>query len=92
MSTLPFENIYQHRDPVDAIELICTLLKLAIDKHVPIKSKRVKQIDIPAWLSNTTIAAMRDRDALNRKTQKKEFQKQRNIVNSLVEKDKKKLC
>lgn len=89
MSTLPFENIYQHRDPVDAIELICTLLKLAIDKHVPIKSKRVKQIDIPAWLSNTTIAAMRDRDALNRKTQKKEFQKQRNIVNSLVEKDKK---
>ena len=89
LSTLPFDNIYQHRDPFDAIEFICNLLKLAIDKHVPIKSKRVKQTDIPAWLSNSTIEAMRDRDSFNRKTQKKEFQKQRNIVNNLVEKDRK---
>ena len=89
LSTLPFENIYQFRDPFDAIDLICNLLKLAIDKHVPIKSKRVKQIDIPVWLSNKTIEEMRNRKLLNKKTQKEEFQVQRNLVNSLVEKDRK---
>ena len=71
LATLPFGNIYQYTDPQEALDFLCNLLKLAIDKYVPIKTKRVKQSDIPAWITNRTTEAMRVRDTFNKKTQKK---------------------
>ena len=59
--------------------------------HAPIKSKRVKQPDIPAWLTLETIEAMRKRDTINKNTHTEEFKKQRNIVNKMVQKDKQNL-
>ena len=89
LGTLPFDNIYQHTDPQRALDFLCNLLKLAINKHVPIKTKRVKHSDIPAWLTNQTIEAMRVRDTFNKKTQEVEFKKHKNTVNNLVKRDKK---
>ena len=70
LGTLPFGNIYQYTEPQEALLFLCNLLKLAINKHVPIKTKRVKHSDIPAWLSNKTIEAMRKRDTFNKKNTK----------------------
>ena len=89
LGTLPFGNIYQYTDPQEALLFLSNLLKLAINKHVPIKTKRVKHSDIPAWLSNKTIEAMRIRDTFNKKTQNEEFKQHRNTVNNMVKKDKK---
>ena len=89
LGTLPFGNIYQHTDPQEALDFLCNLLKLAINKHVPIKTKRVKQADIPAWLTNKTMEAMRVRDTFNKNTQKAQFDKHKNTVNNLVKQDKK---
>ena len=88
LGTLPFQNIYANTDPEIALEFLCNLLRLAIDKHIPIKTKRIKRPEIPAWLSQTTIEAMKLRDSINKKTHKEEFKKQRNLVNHMVKKDK----
>ena len=62
LSTLPFNAIYNITEPNEAIEFLCKLLLIAIDKHAPIRSKRIKQEDIPAWISNETMKAMGQRN------------------------------
>ena len=89
LGTLPFGNIYQHTDPHKALQFLCDLIKLAIEKHVPTKTKRVKKSDIPAWISNETIEAMRVRDTIDKKTQKDTFKQHKNTINNMVKKDKK---
>ena len=89
LGTLPFGNIYQYTDPQKALQFICDLMKLAIEKHVPTKTKRVKHSDIPAWISNETIEAMRVRDMIDKNTQKDTFKQHKNTINNMVKKDKK---
>ena len=89
LGTLPFGNIYQYTDPQKALQLLCDLIKLTTEKHVPTKTKRVKKSDIPAWISNETIEAMRVRDTIDKKTQKDTFKQHKNTINNMVKKDKK---
>ena len=63
------------------------MLTVVIDKHAPIKTKRVKHHDIPPWLSKETLEAMIERDNLQEKNDK--FRQLRNKINNMVEKDRK---
>ena len=90
MSLLPFNQIYNINDPNAALDLLCKMLLPVIEKHVPLKSKRVEQLDIPAWLTPETIKAKKERDVLKKNKHFTEFRTQRNKVNNLVERDKKK--
>lgn len=86
----PFENIYSITEPQAALEYITDLLTDAIDKHAPIRKKRIKHPDIPGWLRNPDIIkAMKTRDAYKKTKQIEQFKKQRNLVNKMVRKAKK---
>ena len=90
LSLLPFNAIYNITEPNEAIEFLCKLLLIVIDKHAPIRSKRIKQEDVPAWLSNETMKMMAQRNMSKKNKDYEKFREQRNKANASVEKDKKK--
>ena len=87
LSQIPFESIYNITEPNLALTHFCNMLTVVIDKHAPIKTKRVKHHDIPPWLSKETLEAMIERDNLQEKNDK--FRQLRNKINNMVEKDRK---
>ena len=87
LSQVPFKNLYNITDPNTALNNLYNMLTAVIDKHAPLKIKRVKHHDIPPWISQETLKAMEIRDAF--KVKNEDFKKQRNKVNAMVEKDKK---
>ena len=88
LSLLPFNEIYNITEPNTALKYLCTLIMTVIDKHAPLKTKRVKHPDIPAWLTQETMKAMELRNKFKKDKKEDEFKIQRNIANKLVERDK----
>ena len=81
--------VYQYTDPDEALEYWLQSFTRIYDKHVPIKTKRVKHVSKPPWLTEEIEQAMHFRDYL--KTNKhKDFKKQRNLVISMIRASKKK--
>ena len=70
LSILPFNAIYCITDPDEAIDFLCKCLLIAIDKHAPIRTKRIKEEDIPAWISEETMKAMHQRNISKKKNKK----------------------
>ena len=68
---------------------LTNLLMKVIDKHAPLRSKRVKHAKNTPWLSHETRKAMDKRDIFDSKDDSESFRQQRNLVNAMVEKDKK---
>ncbi|WP_293703422.1 hypothetical protein, partial [Thiolapillus sp.] len=60
-----------------------------IDKHAPLRKKRVKHPKLPPWLTKDVIVAMAIRDRLKKEKKFDDFKKQRNRVKSLVRSAKK---
>ena len=89
LRSLPLEKIHNFTDPNTALESMCDMLKSAFNKHAPLKSKRVKHPDIPAWLNPDIIKAMRLRDQFKKEKNTTEFKKHRNLVNVMVKNAKK---
>ena len=58
ISRLPFNLIYNITDPSTALETLCKLLLTVIDKHAPLRNKRIKQQTIPDWLTKETMDDM----------------------------------
>ena len=75
LSLQSFNEIYNLTEPNTALELLCNMLITIIDKHAPLRSKRVKNKDIPPWLTKDTTAAMQLRDFYKSNGQSKEYKK-----------------
>ena len=51
LENTPFQNVYSFTDPDEAMEYWTKLFKNVLDKHCPLKSKRVKNNKLPPWLT-----------------------------------------
>ena len=90
LSLVPFHLVYKKIDGENALDLLTNILCSVIDKHAPIKQKRVKHPSLPPWLNDEIIKAMAERDSFKKDKKLVEYRSQRNKVNKLVRQAKKK--
>ena len=83
LAIAPFDNIYGVSDPCTLLDMWIELFTNIINKHAPIKSKRVKHSIIPPWITPIILQEMRIRDNLKAKKSHEEYKKQRNKVKSM---------
>jgi hypothetical protein len=89
LSSVNFSDVYNCSDANDAVAMWYDIFLPIVDKHAPIRRKRVKHQTLPGWMSNDIIEAMKLRDRLKKDKQFNEYKKQRNVVSELVKKAKK---
>ena len=58
----PFDNVHQQKDPNEALAVWHELFMDVVNRHAPIRHKRVKHSKLPPWLNKNIIQAMSDRD------------------------------
>lgn len=90
LSMLNLSPILMCADPNEAANLFLAALLTIINKHAPIKRKRVKYQIRPAWLTQEIKDEMLIRDKLKKDKKFDLYKKQRNKVLSLVRKAKRK--
>ena len=83
VSCAPFSNVCNVSDPDDAMLAWYDIFMPIIDKHAPLRKKRVKHPKHPPWLTKDVIVAMAIRDRLKKEKKFDDFKKQRNRVKSL---------
>lgn len=81
-----FDSVFGFSDPNDALKEWYKIFLPILDKHAPLREKRVKNLSKPKWLNKEIIEAMELRDNLKREKDAKAFRKQRNHVKCLVRK------
>ena len=84
LSNAPFDSVYSLDNGENAITLLTDILLSVINRHAPLRSKRVKHTTIPPWLSKDIINAMAIRDSLKKANKIIEFREQRQKVKKLV--------
>ena len=84
-----FSQIYQCDDPNNALTVWYDIFKNIVDKHAPVRRKRVKHAVMPKWLTPEIIQAMKDRDRLKKHKQFDEYKKKRNTISTMVKEAKK---
>ena len=89
LSQANFSAATQTTDPNAAAESLVNTLVSVVDKHAPLRRKRVKYSTIPGWLTQEIKDAMHRRDLLKKKKQVVDYKKQRNAVSSMVKNAKK---
>ena len=91
LSLAPFVNVFSFSDPNQALTAWYEAFLPVVEKHAPIRRRRVKHPTLPQWLSSEIIKAMKLRDRLKRDKKFEDYKKQRNKVTSLVRAEKKSL-
>ena len=67
LNIAPFNNVFNTSDPEQALDTFyCTILPV-INKHAPLRKKRVKSAVLPGWLTPDISAAQKHRDQLKLK-------------------------
>jgi hypothetical protein len=89
LSQVNFNDITNIPDPEEATDLLIQKLLSVVDKHAPLRMKRVKHSSIPSWMTQDIKDAMALRDKLKKNKQFEDYKKQRNTVTDLVRKAKK---
>ena len=84
LANTSFTSVFQETDPDSALSLWCHLFLSVLDKHAPVREKRVKHATFPPWLTKEIIQAMEVRDDLRREKRFSEFKQQRNTVRYMV--------
>ena len=81
-----FLSVFGCSDPDDALSEWYRIFISVLDKHAPIREKRIKHAQCPKWLTNEIRVAMEIRDDLRRSKSKNYplYRKQRNHVKYLV--------
>ena len=90
LNNSPLSTVYQFTEPDHAFEVWYHTFLNVYNKHVPVKTKRVKSSPKQPWLTNELIDAMKLRDSLLQKGQFEDYKKQRNYVTKLKRNSKKK--
>ena len=84
LSTAPFSSVYDYSDPDLALATWYRTFLTIVDKHAPHRTKRVRQQQLPPWLSSNIIETMAKRDKLKRLKRFDDYKKMRNKVKNLV--------
>jgi hypothetical protein len=84
LSSVDFAEIYYCSCANDAVNVLYNILILIVDKHAPLRRKRVKRQAVPSWLTSDLVKAMSLRDKLKKEKKFAEYKKQRNIVSQMV--------
>ena len=79
-----FFEIYQISNPDNAMCVFIETFNKLLDKHAPLKTKRVKYPDLPKWLHQDIINAMAIRDTHKASNEWEEYRKMRNKVNYMI--------
>ena len=64
LNLAPFDNIYNCSNPGQALDVFNSTLLPIINKHAPLRKKRVKSITLPGWLTPEIQEAQKQRDQL----------------------------
>ena len=84
LDQISFDNVLQCDDATVALNIFYELLIPILNKHAPVRRKRVKQQTLPGWLTSEIIEAMRVRDNFKKGKNFAAYKKQRNKVTCLV--------
>ena len=84
MSSAPFAAVLEVSDPTTALATWYEAFLRVIEKHAPLRRKRVKHPTLPQWLSPDIITAMKTRDKLKKEKKFEDYKRQRNKVTNLV--------
>ena len=88
----PFGLVIQENDVNVALSAWYDILNPIIDKHAPVRKRRVKHPEIPAWMNQDITKAMEERDFIKDTFGKTAaYKRQRNVVTKLVRDAKKAL-
>ena len=87
-----FEKVLYETEPNTAIEVWYVIFLSVLDKHAPVKTRRVKQADMPPWITPEIIKATELKKKLKKEKKNDEFKVQRNLVKKLIRKAKKSFC
>ena len=88
IASMPLNNIYNTTDPDKALDLLHMMLLVAIDKHAPLRTKRVKHPDLPPWITPELIFTMGERDTYKKNKDDENYKKTKNLVSKMVDKAK----
>ena len=80
----PFHTVLLANDPNTALSIWYDLFLSVLNKHAPLREKRVKSLTLPPWLTPEIMQAMKLRNELRRERLFDEFKKQRNLVRYMV--------
>jgi exonuclease III len=90
LSQVNFNDVYQYSNPENALEIWYQKFNFVLDKHAPLKTKRVKSQTLPRWLTPEIMSAMKERDACKKAGRHAEYKTLRNKISMLVKESKKK--
>ena len=62
LNRLPLDNVYHTTDPDIALKTFLDLITPIINKHIPLKTRRVKHANLPTWINSDIIKGMEIRD------------------------------
>lgn len=85
-----FNVIFDLTDADMALEVWYRLFLSVLNKHAPIKTRRVKSPTLPPWLTAEIIETMAQRDQVKKNKLFDEYKKIRNKVKNLIRNEKKK--
>ena len=95
LNRAPFNNVFNNSDPNQALDSFYSTLLPIIDKHAPLRKKRVKSAVLPGWLTPDIAAAQKQRDHLKKRLKqlhKEEIDTLSDSVKSQKETEKEKLA
>ena len=84
LDKVPFHTVLLASDPDTALSVWYDLFLRVLDRHAPLRVKRVKSVTLPPWLTPEIMQAMKLRNELRRERRFDEFKKQRNVVRYMV--------
>ena len=88
ISLINFDKIYNINCPNKAFDYLNETLLTVVNKHAPIRKKRVKNHNLPPWLTKEITSEMSLRDKYKSNKDFENYKKQRNKVTMLVRKAK----
>ena len=77
---MPFHGVFNYNDPSEALAFWYDVFLSVVNKHAPLRRKRVKHPKLPPWLTKNIIQAMALRYKLKRDKLFDLYKKQRNSV------------
>lgn len=84
LALVPFSEVYNFNDPNQALTHWYSLFRNVLDKHAPLRTKRVREERKPPWLTEDIRKAMELRNQLKSNGEFEEYKRQRRAVRTMV--------
>ena len=89
LNCAPFISVLNYTDPEEALSVWYNVYLSVINRHAPLKHKRVKHPKLPPWLNKDVMQLMAERDKLKKEKRFSEYKKLRDKIKNRVRKAKK---